>query len=67
MRRLLAVDPKEVRQQLPQVEADLAQFGDDLPGEIRAQLTASSSASPSFGSCLMASARRDRESVEFKT
>ena len=36
-------------------------------GEIRAQLTASSSASPSFGSCLMASARRGRESVEFKT
>jgi phosphoenolpyruvate carboxykinase (GTP) len=40
LRRLLAVEPKEVEAQLPQVEAHLAQFGDRLPDEIRAQLEA---------------------------
>jgi phosphoenolpyruvate carboxykinase (GTP) len=40
MRQLLAVDPDEVRQQLPQIEAHLAIFGDRLPDEIRSQLEA---------------------------
>jgi phosphoenolpyruvate carboxykinase (GTP) len=34
---LLTVDPDELRQQLPQVREHLARFGDELPGEIRAQ------------------------------
>jgi phosphoenolpyruvate carboxykinase (GTP) len=37
---LLEVDVDELRQQLPQVEEHLAQFGDRLPDEIRAQLDA---------------------------
>jgi len=35
---LLSVDDGALRAQLPQVEEHLAQFGDDLPGEISAQL-----------------------------
>jgi phosphoenolpyruvate carboxykinase (GTP) len=38
METLLQVDPDEVRQQLHQVEAHLAQFGSRLPDEIRGQL-----------------------------
>jgi phosphoenolpyruvate carboxykinase (GTP) len=37
---LLAVDPKEVRAQLPQVEEHLARFGDRLPDEIQRQFEA---------------------------
>ena len=40
MRELLAVDSALVREQLPQVEAFLEQFGDRLPAEITAQLEA---------------------------
>ena len=40
MRELLTVDVEQVRDQLPQVEAFLAQFGDDLPDEISGQLEA---------------------------
>ena len=40
MRELLTVNDDQVRGQLPQVESFLAQFGDDLPGEISAQLEA---------------------------
>jgi phosphoenolpyruvate carboxykinase (GTP) len=40
MKELLHVDPKLVRDQLPQVKEHLARFGDDLPQEIRAQLEA---------------------------
>jgi phosphoenolpyruvate carboxykinase (GTP) len=40
MERLLTVEPEEVRQQLHQMEAHLAQFGARLPKEIRAQLDA---------------------------
>jgi phosphoenolpyruvate carboxykinase (GTP) len=40
LRTLLAVDPEEVAQQLPQVEAHLHQFGHRLPDEIAAQLEA---------------------------
>jgi len=40
MRELLAVDPEETRQQVPQVEAHLAQFGRHLPDEIQAQFEA---------------------------
>jgi phosphoenolpyruvate carboxykinase (GTP) len=40
MRALLTVDPEEVRQQLPQVEAHLHQFGHHLPPEIAEQLEA---------------------------
>jgi phosphoenolpyruvate carboxykinase (GTP) len=40
MERLLTVEPEEVRQQLNQMEAHLAQFGSRLPKEIRAQLDA---------------------------
>jgi phosphoenolpyruvate carboxykinase (GTP) len=40
METVLKVDPEEVRQQLHQVEAHLAQFGQRLPEEIRGQLTA---------------------------
>jgi phosphoenolpyruvate carboxykinase (GTP) len=37
---LLEVDVDELRQQLPQLEEHLAQFGDRLPDEIKAQLDA---------------------------
>jgi phosphoenolpyruvate carboxykinase (GTP) len=37
---LLAVDPHEVKAQLPQVEEHLAQFGDRLPAEIHRQFEA---------------------------
>jgi phosphoenolpyruvate carboxykinase (GTP) len=37
---LLAVDADEVRAQLPQLEAHLARFGDQLPDEIRRQFEA---------------------------
>ncbi len=40
MRALTTVDPEAVRAQLPQLEEHLAQFGDDLPAEVRAQLEA---------------------------
>ena len=40
MRTLLAVEPGDVAQQLPQVEAHLHQFGHRLPDEIAAQLEA---------------------------
>jgi phosphoenolpyruvate carboxykinase (GTP) len=40
MRELLAVDPEETKQQVPQVEAHLAQFGRHLPDEIQAQFEA---------------------------
>jgi phosphoenolpyruvate carboxykinase (GTP) len=40
MERLLTVEPEEVRQQLHQMEAHLAQFGSRLPKEIREQLDA---------------------------
>ncbi|HEU5142768.1 MAG TPA: phosphoenolpyruvate carboxykinase (GTP) [Solirubrobacterales bacterium] len=40
MQELLSVDENLVREQLPQVREHLAQFGDRLPSEIRAQLEA---------------------------
>ncbi len=40
MRELTTVDEDALRQELPQVEAHLAQFGDELPAEITAQLEA---------------------------
>ena len=40
MRELLSVDEKALREQLPQIEEHLGQFGDDLPAEIRGQLEA---------------------------
>ncbi len=40
MKELTTVDSEAVKAQLPQVEEHLARFGDDLPGEIRAQLDA---------------------------
>ena len=40
MRELLEVDPDQVRDQLPQVEEFLSQFGERLPDEISAQLEA---------------------------
>jgi phosphoenolpyruvate carboxykinase (GTP) len=40
MRDLLAVDVEETKQQIPQVEAHLAQFGHHLPDEIRVQFAA---------------------------
>jgi phosphoenolpyruvate carboxykinase (GTP) len=40
MAELLKVDPDEWRAQLPQVHQHYAQFGDDLPGGLRAQLEA---------------------------
>ena len=40
MRELLRVDADGVREQLPQVEEFLAQFGDRLPAEIGEQLEA---------------------------
>jgi phosphoenolpyruvate carboxykinase (GTP) len=40
MRELLTVDSDAVAAQLPQIEEHLAQFGDDLPDELRNQLDA---------------------------
>ncbi len=40
MRELTTVDSEQLRQELPQVEEHLAQFGDRLPGPVRAQLEA---------------------------
>ena len=40
MRELLSVDEKALREQLPQIDEHLGQFGDDLPAEIRGQLEA---------------------------
>jgi phosphoenolpyruvate carboxykinase (GTP) len=40
LRALLSVDPDEARQQVPQLEAHLAQFGHRLPDEIQAQFEA---------------------------
>jgi phosphoenolpyruvate carboxykinase (GTP) len=40
LERLLAVDPEDWKAQLPQVHQHYAQFGDKLPGELRAQLAA---------------------------
>src|SRR5687767_10402395 len=40
LEELLSVDPDVIRDQLPQVEAHLAKFGDRLPGEIGEQLDA---------------------------
>ena len=40
MRELLTVEADGVREQLPQVEEFLAQFGDRLPAEIGGQLEA---------------------------
>ena len=40
MAELLTVHPEDTKQQIPQVEAHLAQFGHHLPDEIRAQLDA---------------------------
>jgi phosphoenolpyruvate carboxykinase (GTP) len=40
MSELLSVDDEAVKAQLPQVEEHLAQFGDDLPDELRSQLEA---------------------------
>jgi phosphoenolpyruvate carboxykinase (GTP) len=40
LERLLAVDPDDLRQQLPQVEEHLARFGDRLPDEVTEQLEA---------------------------
>jgi phosphoenolpyruvate carboxykinase (GTP) len=37
---LLTVDPSAVRDQLPQLEEHLAQFGDSLPAELRSQFEA---------------------------
>ena len=38
--KLLAVDPAEWKAQLPQLQEHFAEFGDDLPDELRAQLEA---------------------------
>ena len=38
--KLLAVDPAEWKAQLPQLREHFAEFGDDLPAELRAQLEA---------------------------
>ena len=40
VRELLAVDPADLHEQLPQVKEHLARFGDRLPSEIQAQLDA---------------------------
>jgi phosphoenolpyruvate carboxykinase (GTP) len=40
MRELTTVDPDQLREELPQVEEHLAQFGDSLPQAIRDQLEA---------------------------
>ena len=36
----LPVDPDALREQLPQIKEHLAQFGDQLPDELQAQLEA---------------------------
>jgi len=38
MRELTTVDPEQLREELPQVEEHLAQFGDRLPQQVRDQL-----------------------------
>ena len=38
MRKLLTVEPDQVKAQLPQVEEHLARFGDRLPSELKGQL-----------------------------
>jgi phosphoenolpyruvate carboxykinase (GTP) len=40
MEELLSVDVEKVKEQLPQVKAHLAEFGDKLPAEVSAQLAA---------------------------
>ena len=40
MAKLLAVDPEEWREQLPQLREHFATFGDRLPDELAAQLEA---------------------------
>jgi phosphoenolpyruvate carboxykinase (GTP) len=40
MRELTTVDPDQLREELPQVEEHLAQFGDRLPQAVRDQLDA---------------------------
>ena len=40
LEEVLTVDPDALREQLPQVKEHLAQFGDDLPDELQAQLDA---------------------------
>ena len=40
MRELTSVDAEELREELPQVEAHLAQFGDSLPAKLNEQLEA---------------------------
>ena len=40
MKELLSVDLDLVKEQLPQVKAHLAEFGDKLPAEVSAQLEA---------------------------
>jgi phosphoenolpyruvate carboxykinase (GTP) len=40
LEEVLTVDPEALREQLPQVKAHLAQFGDRLPDELQAQLAA---------------------------
>jgi phosphoenolpyruvate carboxykinase (GTP) len=40
LEQVLTVDPEAFKAQLPQVREFLAKFGDDLPAEISAQLTA---------------------------
>jgi phosphoenolpyruvate carboxykinase (GTP) len=40
MAELVKVDPEEWRTQLPQVHQHYAQFGDDLPDQLRQQLEA---------------------------
>jgi phosphoenolpyruvate carboxykinase (GTP) len=40
MAELVKVDPDEWRAQLPQIHQHYAQFGDELPGELRAELEA---------------------------
>ena len=40
LEEVLTVDPEALREQLPQVKEHLAQFGDRLPDELRAQLEA---------------------------
>ena len=40
LEEVLTVDPEALREQLPQIREHLAQFGDHLPDELRAQLEA---------------------------
>ena len=40
LEHLLAVDPREVKTQLPQLEEHLARFGDQLPLELRREFEA---------------------------